>query len=284
MRLANVNNRAVLVAAVDNRGLDVANASGGKFGPGLMSVYENWDSFLEWAGTANLDNPDTHFQRSELGSPSPTPRQIVAVGLNYSEHAAESGFKVPDSLPPIFTKFVSSLTGPDATVALPKGGNVDWEVELVVVIGRAAKDVREEDAWTFVAGLSVGQDISERRSQLHGQLPQFSLGKSFPNFSPVGPWLVTPDELDDENDLELGCEIDGEVVQLGRTRDLVFSVTALIAKLTKTITLFPGDLIFTGTPAGVGLGRDPQRFLQPGESLRSWVKGIGELHQTFAAD
>jgi 2-keto-4-pentenoate hydratase/2-oxohepta-3-ene-1,7-dioic acid hydratase in catechol pathway len=280
MKLANVNGRAVLVAA-DGLGHDVAVASGWKFGHELPSIYEHWESFRAWAAAADLTSADTSFERDQLASPSPRPHQIVAIGLNYSDHAAESGLKSPESFPPVFTKFVTSLTGAEATVSLPVGGNVDWEVELVVVVGRRAKDVPEEDAWSYVAGLSVGQDISERVSQLHGQMPQFSLGKSFPNFAPVGPWLVTPDEFDNKDDIELGCAIDGEVVQLGRTRDLIFPVPTLIAELSKTITLLPGDLIFTGTPAGVGLGREPQRFLQPGESLRSWAEGIGELNQSF---
>jgi 2-keto-4-pentenoate hydratase/2-oxohepta-3-ene-1,7-dioic acid hydratase in catechol pathway len=130
----------------------------------------------------------------------------------------------------------------------------------------------------------VGQDISERISQLRGPAAQFGLGKSFPGFSPQGPWLVTLDELRDVDDLELGCTLDGEEVQKGRTRDLIFSVPKLIATLSHTVTLYPGDVLFTGTPAGVGVGRQPPRFVQPGERLDSWIEGIGELHQVFEAD
>lgn len=283
MRLANVDGRAVLLTSND-KGIDVETASGGEFGPGLQAIYEDWAAFHIWAASLGETSPSISFARSQLGSPSPTPRQIVAVGLNYGEHAAESGFTVPDKLPPTFTKFVSSLTGPDATVVLPPGGNVDWEVELVVIMGRTANDVGESEAWDFVAGLSVGQDISERITQLQGPAPQFSLGKSFPNFAPVGPWLVSPDELPNKDDLELGCSINGELMQRDRTSHLVFSVPALISHLSQTITFYPGDLIFTGTPAGVGLGREPERFLQPGEILRSWIQGIGELNQTFVDD
>jgi 2-keto-4-pentenoate hydratase/2-oxohepta-3-ene-1,7-dioic acid hydratase in catechol pathway len=186
-------------------------------------------------------------------------------------------------LPPTFTKFVSSMSGPDSVVTLPPGGNTDWEVELVVVIGRTAQHVAEANAWDYVAGLSVGQDISERITQTAGPAPQFSLGKSFPGFAPVGPWLVTPDSVPDKDDLALGCSIDGEKVQDGHTSDLIFPVSSLIAKLSRIITLHPGDLIFTGTPSGVGLGRSPQRFLQDGQRLDSWIEGIGEVHQTFVA-
>jgi 2-keto-4-pentenoate hydratase/2-oxohepta-3-ene-1,7-dioic acid hydratase in catechol pathway len=278
--LANVDGRAVLVTS-DSRGLDVETASGGKFGPDLAAVYEDWKGFRAWAESVDETTSATAFAREQLGSPSPAPRQIVAVGLNYREHAAESGFTVPDRLPPVFAKFVCSLTGPDGDVVVPAGGNTDWEVELVVVIGSRAKNVSASEAWDYVAGLSVGQDLSERVSQLHGPAPQFSLGKSFPSFTPVGPWLVTPDSVPDKDDLELGCSLDGEVVQRGRTRDLIFPVADLIAKLSETLTLYPGDLIFTGTPAGVGLAREPQRFIKAGEKLASWIEGIGELNQTF---
>lgn len=283
MRLANVDSRAVLMTD-DDRGIDVAAASEAKFGPDLPSIYADWESFRAWADSASDRACDVTFARDQLGSPSPAPRQIIAIGLNYSEHAKESGFAEPESLPPTFTKFVSSLSGPDTTVVLPTGGNTDWEVELVAIIGRTAHRVVVEDAWEYVAGLTVGQDISERVSQLAGPAPQFSLGKSYPGFAPVGPWLVTPDAVPNWDDLALGCAIDGETVQDGRTKELIFPVASLISKLSETLTLFPGDIIFTGTPAGVGVGRKPQRFLRPGETLHSWIEGIGELHQTFVAE
>lgn len=282
MKLANVNGRAVLLTG-DDRGIDVEDASEGKFGPELATIYADWDGFRSWADQAPSGDTRT-FTRDELGAPSPTPRQIVAIGLNYDAHAAESGFESPDRLPPTFTKFVSSLTGPDAQVVIPAGGNVDWEVELVVIIGRETSRIDEASAWDHVAGLTIGQDISERVSQLAGPAPQFSLGKSFPNFAPTGPWLVTPDSLEDRDDLGLGCAIDGDTVQNGRTRDLIFPVAKLVSELSHTITLYPGDIIFTGTPAGVGVGRKPQRFLQPGEELTSWVEGLGEMRQTFVPD
>jgi 2-keto-4-pentenoate hydratase/2-oxohepta-3-ene-1,7-dioic acid hydratase in catechol pathway len=129
----------------------------------------------------------------------------------------------------------------------------------------------------------VGQDLSERISQLAGPAPQFSLGKSFAGFGPIGPWLVSTDEFDNPDDLELGCAINGEEVQKARTSDLIFSVPALVASLSRTVTLLPGDVIFTGTPAGVGLGRDPQRWLAPGDELVTWIEGIGQLRHRFAA-
>ncbi|WP_028933738.1 fumarylacetoacetate hydrolase family protein [Pseudonocardia spinosispora] len=282
MRIANLDNRAALVVDSD-RAVDIATASQGRFGPGLQSVYESWQEVVEWA--ASLSPGDTiALDRARLGAPSPEPRQVFAIGLNYQAHAAESGFEAPTQLPPVFTKYVSSFAGPDSEVVIPEGTTVDWEVELVAVIGRTARRVTAHDAWSHVAGLTVGQDISERTAQLRGPAPQFGLAKSLPGFSPQGPWLVTPDELDNPDDLELGCSIDGEQVQKSRTSDLIFSVPRIVAALSETVTLYPGDVIFTGTPAGVGMGRTPQRFLRPGEKLDSWISGIGELHQRFVAE
>jgi 2-keto-4-pentenoate hydratase/2-oxohepta-3-ene-1,7-dioic acid hydratase in catechol pathway len=208
---------------------------------------------------------------------------LLAIGLNYREHARESGFPVPEAPTVLFTKWVSCLTGPVSEVVLPAGGHTDWEVELVVAIGRTARNVRESDGWEHVAGLTVGQDLSERIGQMAGPAPQFSLAKSLPGFGPTGPWLSTPDEFEDRDDLELGCSINGEQMQKGRTRDLIFSVPAMIAALSRQLPLLPGDLLFTGTPAGVGTGRDPQRWLTPGDELVSHITGIGELRQRFVA-
>ncbi len=280
MRIANHNNRAVLLTS-DEAGIDIHTASAGRFGPDLPSLYNTWEAFSTWAGGLSGSAADVAIDRTQLGSPSPAPRQVFAIGLNYSAHAKESGFEEPDQLPPVFTKFVSSLTGPDTQVVLPQGGNTDWEVELVAIVGKEASNVSAADAWDYVAGLSIGQDLSERVSQLRGPAPQFGLGKSFPGFAPVGPWLVSPGEFSNPDDLAIGCSLDGEEVQKGRTSELIFSVPALIQGLSQTVTLLPGDMIFTGTPSGVGLGRSPQRFIQPGETLISRIEGIGEIKQTF---
>ncbi|MFE6366005.1 fumarylacetoacetate hydrolase family protein [Streptomyces sp. NPDC057806] len=280
MRIANLSGRLVLI--VDGRAVDVENASDGSFSADPQSVYERWEVFRAWAEASRLPE-GVPFDPADLGSPAPAPRQTLAVGLNYGDHAAESGFDAPEGLPPVFTKFVTSISGPVTEVKLPGDGHTDWEIELVAVIGTRAEQVSEADAWSHVAGLAVGQDISERISQLAGPAPQFSLAKSHPGFSPIGPWLVTPDEFANPDDLELRCAVNGEEVQKGHTRDLIHSVPALIAKLSAVLPLLPGDVIFTGTPAGVGLGRDPQRFLAPGDVLVSSIEGIGELRQTFVA-
>lgn len=280
MRIANHDNRATLLTQ-DDAGLDIHTASQGLFGPELSSVYEQWENFTVWARNLKTSDSDVQIDRSRLGSPSPTPRQVFAIGLNYSEHAKESGFEAPTQLPPVFTKFVSSITGPDTEVVLPEGGKTDWEVELVVIIGKEAKNVQAADAWEHVAGLSIGQDLSERVSQLVGPAPQFGLGKSFPGFAPIGPWLVATDQFSNPDDLEISCSIDGKVVQKGRTSELIFSVPALIEGLSRVATLLPGDVIFTGTPAGVGHGLTPPRYLQDGETLTSRIEGIGQIKQTF---
>lgn len=281
MRIANLSGRLVLVTA-DEAAVDVERASGGRFGPDPQAVYDEWDAFAGWAKTAE-HSAGTPFRVEDLGPPVPRPRQVFAIGLNYSEHAAESGFAVPDAPTVMFTKWVSCLTGPVTEVVLPDGGHTDWEVELVAVVGRLAHNVTEAAAWDHVAGLTVGQDLSERITQTAGPSPQFSLGKSLPGFGPMGPCVVTPDELADRDDLELACSINGEQMQKGRTRDLIFSVPALISALSLRLPLLPGDVLFTGTPAGVGMGRDPQRWLAAGDELVSSISGIGELRQRFVA-
>lgn len=280
MRIANLRNRLVVIRG--DRAIDVEQASGGRFAADPQAVYERWAEFREWVAQAELPAGET-FQVTDLGSPSPAPRQLLAIGLNYNDHAAESGVEPPKGLPPVFTKFQTSLSGPVTEVALPPEGRTDWEVELVAVIGERAHHVDESSAWNHVAGLAVGQDLSERVSQLAGPLPQFSLGKSFPGFSPVGPWLVTPDEFDNPDDLELRCTLNGEEMQKGRTRDMIANVPALISQLSAVLPLLAGDVIFTGTPAGVGITRDPKRWLLPGDELVSTIEGIGELRQRFHA-
>jgi 2-keto-4-pentenoate hydratase/2-oxohepta-3-ene-1,7-dioic acid hydratase in catechol pathway len=270
MKLANLSGRAALV--LDETIADVHEVSAGRFGPDPMAVYEEWPAFAQFAtgvtsGTAPLNERD-------LRSPAPTPRQVFAIGLNYRSHAEESGMAVP-SVPATFTKFPASLSGPFDDIDIV-GDTVDWEVELVTVIGVLADRVNESDAWSHVAGLTIGQDISDRTLQFAAG-SQFSLGKSRRGYGPMGPWLVTPDEVADPDDLALGCSVDGEVVQAARTSDLIFGVPRLIAELSAVLPLLPGDVIFTGTPAGIGATRQPPRFLQAGQILETWVEGIGTM-------
>ncbi len=273
MKLANLAGRLALI--VDGGAIDVHDASGGRFGPDPADAYRSWDDLAAWeAGGGAQAAAAQPFDESDLGAPSPRPGQVFAIGLNYAGHAAESGMELP-TVPAVFTKFPASLGGPFEPVEL-SGDLVDWEVELVAVIGRHADRVAEADAWDHVAGLCVGQDISDRHVQFAAG-GQFSLGKSYRGYGPTGPWLVTPDEVDDPDNLGLGCSIDGQVVQDARTDDLVFSIARLVAELSAVVPLQPGDLIFTGTPAGVGITSQPPRFLRDGEVLESWVEGIGTI-------
>lgn len=278
MRIANLAGRLVLLGEAG--ALDVESASQGRFSSDPQAIYPRWRTFVRWASRAPVEDA-TPYEFTELGPPAPRPRQVFAVGLNYRDHAVEAGLAVPDS-PSVFTKFASCLTGPTGEIALA-GSAVDWEVELVAVIGAEARDVPAQDGWEFVAGVTVGQDLSERVVQMNGPAPQFSLGKSFPGFGPTGPWLVTPDELPDREDIALGCSLNGESVQKGRTSDLVFSVPELVARLSAVLTLLPGDLIFTGTPAGVGVARKQPRFLEPGDELISEIEGVGRMRHGFVA-
>jgi 2-keto-4-pentenoate hydratase/2-oxohepta-3-ene-1,7-dioic acid hydratase in catechol pathway len=270
MKLANVRGRAVLI--FDQAIADVHEVSGGRFGPDPMGVYEKWSAFVQFA--AGVTAGTAPLPKGDLRSPAPAPRQVFAIGLNYRSHAEESGMPVP-SVPATFTKFPASLAGPFDDIDIV-GNTVDWEVELVAVIGVLADRVQEDDAWSYVAGLTIGQDISDRTLQFAAG-SQFSLGKSRRGYGPMGPWLVTPDEVGDPDDLALGCSVDGEVVQAARTSDLIFGVPRLIAELSSVLPLLPGDVIFTGTPAGIGATRQPPRFLHAGQVLETWVDGIGMM-------
>ncbi|MEU6536846.1 fumarylacetoacetate hydrolase family protein [Streptomyces sp. NPDC047000] len=241
----------------------------------------DWPRLRDWAAGLPDEAYDIPVDPAALGAPVPHPRQVFAVALNYPPHAAEAGYTPPEE-PLVFTKFPTCITGPETTVALPPG-KVDWEVELVAVIGRETYRVSEDRAWQSVAGLTVGQDLSERVSQLRGKPAQFSLGKSFPGFGPIGPVLVTPDEFDDPDDLEITGLLNGEVVQHDRTGSMIFPVPELIARLSAVLPLLPGDLVFTGTPAGVGNRMNPPRYLTAADELVSRVEGIGEIRQRFTA-
>jgi 2,4-didehydro-3-deoxy-L-rhamnonate hydrolase len=273
VKLANHDGRAALV--IGDRVVDVADASGGRFGPDPMDVYADWEAFVAFAG--DVTGGTTRLDPARLGCPVPRPPQVFAIGLNYRSHAEESGMAVPDA-PATFTKFPSSLAGPYDDIEIV-GTTTDWEAELVVVIGRRADRVEEADGWSHVAGLTVGQDISDRHLQFAAG-GQFSLGKSRRGYGPMGPWLVTPDDLPDRDDLALGCAVDGDVVQEARTSDLILSVPQLVAELSAVCPLLPGDVIFTGTPSGVGATRTPPRFLAPGSTLTTWIDGIGEMVNT----
>lgn len=278
MRIVNTAGRLGIV--VGDGILDVATASGGRFGPGVQDVYEHWDEFRGWAADVDAASEATPLDEGTLASPAPAPRQVFAIGLNYLDHAEEAGLDTADDAMVVFTKFPSSIAGPRAEIEIP-GGSVDFEAELVVVIGRRAYRIAVEDAWDHVAGLSVGQDISERELQLRPPTPQFNLGKSFPGFAPMGPVLVTPDDFADRDDLEISCTLNGVEMQHSRTKLMIFSVAEIVTRLSAVLPLLPGDVIFTGTPAGIGWAREPKVLLQPGDELITTIENIGSMCNRF---
>jgi 2-keto-4-pentenoate hydratase/2-oxohepta-3-ene-1,7-dioic acid hydratase in catechol pathway len=268
MKLGTLRGRAVLIEG--DRAVDL--------GPSLRNVLAQ----MHTVSRLSVDDDDPTFSLEDLGPPVPDPRQVFAIGLNYAPHAAEAGYDLP-SEPMVFTKFPSSVTGPVSTVTLPPGGHTDWEIEVVAVVGRGGRHIPESSAWDALAGVTLGQDLSERITQLAGRPAQFSLGKSYAGFAPIGPWIVTPDELADPDDIAFSSHLDGEPLQSGRTSEMIFSIPRLVAHISSVCELLPGDLIFTGTPEGIGNRLDPPRFLTPGETLTSTAQGIGTIVQKFSA-
>jgi 2-keto-4-pentenoate hydratase/2-oxohepta-3-ene-1,7-dioic acid hydratase in catechol pathway len=208
--------------------------------------------------------------------------KFICIGLNYSDHAAESGMKVP-SEPVVFMKATSAVCGPNDNVIIPRNSvKTDWEVELGVVIGKEAKYIDENKALDYVAGYCVVNDLSERTFQLEGT-GQWVKGKSADTFGPIGPWLVTKDEVPDPQNLNMWLKINGHQFQNGTTKTMVFGVAHIVSYLTRFMSLQPGDIISTGTPPGVGMGQKPPKFLQPGDKIQLSVQGLGEQNQTVVA-
>jgi 2-keto-4-pentenoate hydratase/2-oxohepta-3-ene-1,7-dioic acid hydratase in catechol pathway len=278
VRIYNVAGRLTLGVGSAG-GVDVETASRGRFPAAVQPVYDSWADFCSWARA--YDGPSAFtVEAGRLGPPVPRPPQVFGIGLNYRDHAAEAGLALPDR-PTVFTKFPACVTGPNGAIARP-AGSVDFEAELVAVIGRRAERVPAERAWDYIAGLTAGQDLSERELQTGGPPPQqFSLGKSFTGFAPIGPALVTADELVDPGDIGLGCLVNGQQMQDGRTGDMIFSIPQLVEFLSAVLPLLPGDLIFTGTPSGIGWARKPPLLLQVGDELLTWVEGIEEMRHHF---
>jgi ureidoglycolate lyase len=218
-----------------------------------------------------------------LGPPVTGMKNLVCIGLNYADHAAETGAPVPKE-PIVFLKSLGALSGPNDDIVIPRNSvKTDWEVELAVIIGTRAKYVTEEQALDHVAGYAVGNDVSEREWQSERGMT-WDKGKGFDTFGPLGPWLVTKDEVPDPQNLAMFCEVDGVRMQDGSTRTMIFGVKTLVSYVSQCITLHPGDVIFTGTPPGVGLGKKPTPvFLKPGQTLRLGIEGLGEQVQRTVA-
>ena len=270
-RLANIDGRAALVSGENY--YDLEKISQGNFSQDPMRALEAL-SELSALG-AQLDNfePSGQLADVELGPPVPNPKNCYAVGLNYRNHAEESNMAMPP-VPMVFTKHTSCISGPTIDIEM-RSDYVDYEAELVAVIGKPGKDIAKETAWQHVAGLCVGQDISDRPMQFSAAPPQFNLGKSFDTFGPIGPVLTSLESLQDYHSMEIQCNVSGEVRQKDNVSDLIFDIPYLIAYLSEIVTLKTGDIIFTGTPAGVGV--IDGKYLRDGDMLTTSIEGLGTL-------
>lgn len=220
-------------------------------------------------------NDSGQIIKDRIGCPIHAPSKIICLGKNYAEHAKEGGFDKPDK-PLIFCKTPNALNGPFDPIVLPKSsGQIDWEVELVIIIGKEGKRIPKSEAWGYIAGFTIMNDVSGREAQFSDS--QWFRGKSFDGFAPIGPYIVTPDEIGDVNNLRLTAKVDDEIMQDGNTRDMIFDVCTIIEDISEDITLIPGDIISTGTPAGVGIFRDPPVVLKPGNVVECYIENIGAI-------
>jgi 2-keto-4-pentenoate hydratase/2-oxohepta-3-ene-1,7-dioic acid hydratase in catechol pathway len=278
MRIANLAGRATIVT--DEGILDVATGSNGAFSSSLDRCIAQLDTLKVWFDAAQPDpsehiKPDDFARDPRLGSVVTSPQQIFAIGLNYRHHAHEMNLTLP-SEPMVFTKFASSLCGPNDELPV-RGATTDFEAELVVVIGKRSRDLSLESALDVVAGYCVGQDFSERSLQMRGTQAQFSLAKSHRNFTPIGPWLTTADVITDPNNLAITCSVNDIAYQDSNTSDMVFTVPEIVSYLSTVVELRPGDLIFTGSPHGVGQGQKPPVYLKPGDHIVTEIEDLGRI-------
>jgi 2,4-didehydro-3-deoxy-L-rhamnonate hydrolase len=276
MRFANVSGRAALV--IDGRAVDIEQASEGRIGSDPM-VYSDlaWHPALRELAASIDPAAWPELDMATLGAPVPRPPKGFGVALNYRSHAIESNKDIPTE-PHFFGKTENCVCGPYDEIVVPAGRDmIDYEAEMVIAFGRTCAKATEADAWSFIAGVTAGQDISDRGEQFRPPVKQFTIAKTYDTFGPTGPFLVTPDELPDPDSIGVQGRIDGEIVQDGNTDDLIFSVPALVAWLSRFITFRPGDLVWTGTPGGVGEARTPQLFLRDGMILETEVEGVGTM-------
>lgn len=273
-RLATVDSRAVLITGAVWH--DLAAASGGSFESDPMAAIVRHTELHDVAAALDGRDPDGTVDGTTFGAPVPAPRNVFAIGLNYADHAGEADMELPKN-PLVFTKWTSCITGPTADVEL-RTETGDYEAELVVVIGEGGRDIASADAWNHVAGLMCGQDISDRRLQFAAKPPHFDLGKSRDTYGPTGPVLVSTDLVDDPADLDIVCRVNGEVRQSSNTKHLIFDVPKLIEYISSAITLAAGDVIFTGTPDGVGAVNGV--YLTPGDVVETEITGLGTMRNT----
>lgn len=253
--------------------------------PGTMRPLLGLENGLVRAAAALAAGESSgRFVEGRLQAPVPDPAKVLCIGLNYRDHAAESGMDIPAE-PVCFGKFSQAVVGAESPIRLPAvARKVDYEAELVVVIGRGGKNISRGDAWAHVAGYTNGNDVSARDWQLGKPGGQWLLGKTPDTFAPTGPWLDTADEVPDPHNLRIVLRLNGETMQSSSTRELIFGVDELIAYVSQLTTLLPGDLIFTGTPPGVGAARKPPVFMKPGDAVEVEIEGLGTLRNPVEAE
>ena len=270
-KLGTVDGKAVLIK--DDHYFDVASLSNGAISSDSVEALKFQTELSELYETLSENNATGNLSEVELGNPVPKSPNCYAVGLNYRKHAEESGMDIPE-VPMIFTKHTSCFVGPKANVEM-RSDYVDWEVELVAVIGKEGKNIPKENALEHVAGLCVGQDISDRPAQFATTPAMFNLGKSFDTYGPMGPALVSLDLLENCESLDIECKLNGETVQKSNTSDLIFNISSIISYLSEIVSLNVGDTIWTGTPSGVGIASG--KFLKDGDILTSSIEGLGSM-------
>ncbi len=271
-------------AGVRSDGYVDLHAADAQLPPCLTEILAMGQAGRQRAEQATRDGEVLPADKVRLLAPILGPRKVICIGLNYADHADESGQAIPEE-PVVFNKFPTALTGPGQPIRLPAiSQEVDYEAELVVVIGRQAKGISESEALDYVGGYTCGHDVSARDWQLRKPGGQWLLGKTFDTFAPIGPHLVTPDEIPDPGQLKIALRINGQTMQDSSTRQLIFSVPQLISYISQVATLHPGDLIFTGTPPGVGAARKPPVFLRPGDQVEVEIEGIGVLENPVVAE
>jgi 2-keto-4-pentenoate hydratase/2-oxohepta-3-ene-1,7-dioic acid hydratase in catechol pathway len=250
----------------------------------MKALLAGGEPLLRQAQAALAGGKTIPRQSVRLLAPSPQPEKVICIGLNYADHAAESGAEIPKQ-PVVFSKFAPSVCGCDDAIVLPKvSQKVDYEAELVVVIGKSGKHISESRAMEHVAGYTCGHDVSARDWQMGAPGGQWLLGKAFETFAPMGPWLVTADEIPNPGELAIALRLNGQTMQHSSTRQLIFSIPKLIAHISQVFTLSPGDVIFTGTPPGVGAARKPPVWLQPGDIVEVEIERIGVLRNPVVAE
>jgi 2-keto-4-pentenoate hydratase/2-oxohepta-3-ene-1,7-dioic acid hydratase in catechol pathway len=270
-KLANVGGKSALIHG--NSYYDINSISQGEITSDPSYILDSLDDLHDLSSKIDNFEPTGLIENSLLGAPVTNSRNCYAVGLNYRAHAEESGMEIPP-FPMVFTKHTSCIVGPFDNIEM-RSDIVDYEAELVLVIGKKGKNISKENAWDHVAGLTVGQDISDRAVQFHATPAQFNLGKSFDTFGPIGPYLVSPDSVANKNAVQLECHINNELRQESSTDDLIFTVPDIISYISEFLTLNTGDLIFTGTPSGVGATQG--KLLKDGDIITTSIKEIGTI-------